>query len=86
MGSDKCLSENLTWRAKVNAIKSLINLWKQRTKTLKGKAIVVSSLFLSRLYYVLNIVTIPDWALNDITSCIIICLWSEKTRLLGNII
>lgn len=83
MGPNKCLCESLNWRAKVNAIKSIINLWKQRTLTLKGKAIVISSLLLSRLYYMLNTVTMPDWAHNDIKCSIIKFLWNGKTSLIA---
>lgn len=78
LGTDKELCEEKNWREKINSIKSIINLWKQRNLTLKGKATVVANLLLSKLYYNLHVVTIPDWALKEIKVAIVHFIWKDK--------
>lgn len=56
------------WKDKIDYIKRIINMWRQRRLTLKGKSVVTTNLLLL-IYYTLNIVNMPEWVENEISDC-----------------
>jgi hypothetical protein len=44
------------------------DMWLQRKLTIQGRVNVISSLFMSRLWYTLFVTSMPDWAIAEIKS------------------
>lgn len=78
LGLDKQICENMNWRRKINKIRNLLNIWKQRYLTLRGRAIVIQTLFLSRIWYILNVQPLPEWAANELKKLCREFLWANK--------
>jgi hypothetical protein len=61
----------LNWENKVNNITKMLNFWKMRNLSLHGKMSVISSLLMSKIWYTLMVVNIPEQYYNLIKA---ICL------------
>ena len=79
LGVDKLACENKNWKSKLNKIKSLLGLWSQRHLTLQGKSIVVNTFILSKLWYSIYVLPVPEWFISEIERCISNFIWSGKT-------
>jgi hypothetical protein len=80
IGKNQSQCNELNWRGKINKIKALLNMWLQRKLTIQGRVNVISSLFMSRLWYTLFVTSMPDWAITEIKNiCVqlyILCQWA----------
>jgi hypothetical protein len=63
--------QQLNWENKVNKITKILNFWKMRILSLHGKVNVNSSLLVSKIWYTLMVVNIPERYYNLIKD---ICL------------
>ncbi len=54
-----------------------LNFWKLRNLFLKGKVLVINSLFLSKMWYVLGC-ELPLWVYKKIKSIVLNFLWEGK--------
>jgi len=79
LGNDRKQCEESNWRDKVTKTKTILNMWKMRKLTIQGRAIVISSLLLSKLWYVLMTQPIPDWAEKEIRKTCLEFLWMKKS-------
>ena len=71
IGKNKKACELLNWENKVNKITKILNFWKMRNLSLHGKMSVISSLLMSKIWYTLMVVNIPEQYYNLIKA---ICL------------
>lgn len=78
---DDCDKKN--WKSKIDKIKALTCLWRQRNLTLSGRATVISSLFMSRVWYTLTVCPIPNWVVNEIKKICVDFLWSNGAHLVN---
>lgn len=78
---ERCLIMN--WKEKVKKIKCILNMWLQRNLTIQGRATVISSLLMSRLWYTLSVFPIPEWVVKEIKTCCIKFLWKNGSHLLN---
>lgn len=81
VGKNKNMCDELNWKDKVKKIKAITKLWQQRQLTLFGRATVVSTLLMSRLWYTIAVTSIPEWALDDIKKCCLDFLWGHASHL-----
>ena len=51
------------WRPRIDAVERVLNSWRSRSLSFRGKALVVNALALSRVWYVASLVHMPPWAL-----------------------
>lgn len=65
-GRNKEECENLNWGHKVQNIKQILNMWRQRQLTVHGRASVINTLLMSKLWYYLYVISIPFWARDTI--------------------
>jgi len=79
LGKNQNYCDEMNWREKVIKIKNICNLWKQRSLNIQGRAVVISSLLLSKLWYTLMVQSIPDWALHEIKTIVLQFLWMKKS-------
>ncbi|CAC5423437.1 unnamed protein product [Mytilus coruscus] len=81
LGNNKKMCDELNWKDKLKKIKAITKLWKLRQLTLFGRATVVSTLLMSRLWYTIAVNLIPKWALDDIKKCCLDFLWGHASHL-----
>ena len=81
VGKDKTVCDHLNWSGKVSKIKSLLNMWMQRQLTIQGRVNVISSLFMSRLWYSLFVTSMPDQVLRDIKTACVRFVWNNGAHL-----
>lgn len=80
VGKKQTECDEQNWKRKIDHIKSLLNMWKQRHLSIQGRAIVIGSLTLSRMWYILQSQSIPDWALQAIKTEILRFMWMNKSH------
>ncbi|CAC5405809.1 unnamed protein product [Mytilus coruscus] len=77
---NECIDRN--WKDKIRKITNIVNMWKQRHLTLSGRAVVISSLMMSRVWYTLAISSVPQWVSDKLKQLCINFLWSSGSHLL----
>jgi hypothetical protein len=81
IGKNQSQCNELNWRGKINKIKALLNMWLQRKLTIQGRVNVISSLFMSRLWYTLFVTSMPDWAITEIKNICVNFIWNKGAHL-----
>ncbi len=73
--------ENLKYnfKPKIATLKHLLNIWKQRTLTIKGKIAIVNSLALSPLIYVSSLLENHAEAIRELNDIIQNFIWEGQT-------
>lgn len=51
--------EEESWRPRITAVENALNSWRQRSLSYRGKALVISALALSRVWYVAPLIYVP---------------------------
>lgn len=72
--------EEMNWAEKVDKIKHILNIWRQRHLNLNGRAIVISNLLLSRIWYTLTVQPLPEWVEHTLRSSLLEFLWQKKAH------
>lgn len=73
---DKC--EEFNWKKKIDKIASLMNLWQQRSLSLRGRSVVIQTLLSSRIWYTLNVMPLPKWVEEKLRKSFSKFLWLGK--------
>ena len=74
-------ADNANWVSRVEKLEKRLNLWKMRTLSLKGKALIINALGASGLWYVATVLPMPEWVFTRIERAIWEFLWHGKTEL-----
>ena len=75
VGTDETQATDRTWDMVIKKINNIITLWKSRGLTLRGKAVVINALLLSKISHILGCCELPQWALNSLNRKISAFLW-----------
>ena len=59
---------------KINKLEKALNLWRARSLSLKGKALIINALGLNKLLYLAKVLIVPAWVFARVNS--IVWLWS----------
>ena len=70
----------LNFKEKVAKLKNILNIWRQRKLTYKGKVVVINSLALSQLLYVSTVLFVPQTIIDDVNDVIFKFLWPKKVH------
>ena len=70
--------EQDNWEPKLNKLESHLNLWKRRSLSLVGRALLINALGLSKLNYLASILIVPDWVKTKVNHIIWPFLWKKK--------
>ena len=62
--------EQDNWLPKLKKLESHLNLWKRRSLSLVGRALLVNALGLSKLNYLATVLIVPDWVKHKVNSLI----------------
>ncbi len=78
VGENENEISNVVWEEVFKGMQKRLNFWKLRNLFLKGKVLVINSLFLSKIWYVLGSVSLPLWVYKKIKSIVLNFLWEGK--------
>jgi exonuclease III len=68
----------LNYKARIQNMKNLLNTWKCRKLSLKGKVTVINNLALSPLLYVCSVIHTPDIVIEQVKKLILDFMWDGK--------
>ena len=71
-------TEQDNWQSKLNKLKKFLNLWKSRSLSLFGKALVVNVLGLKKLIYLVRVLILPAWVLSSVNWLIWPFIWNSR--------
>lgn len=75
--------EEESWRPRITAVENALNSWRQRSLSYRGKALVISALALSRVWYVAPLIYVPRWVGPELNTSIFRFFWSGKRVLVA---
>ncbi len=70
---------NLNSKPTIANLTNLLNMWKQRNLSLKGKITIINTLALAPLIYFSSTIYTPDKAITQVNNIIQNILWDVKT-------
>ena len=76
----------LNFTEKLSKFKHLLNMWKQRKLSLKGKVTIVNSLALPQMIYAASVLYVPPDIIHEVNSLIFSFLWPKKAHVKKNTI
>ena len=78
IGKNKKLCQSNNWDSRIDRCIKLLNTWKGRSLSVKGKVLVANTLIISRIVYVLNLTHIANDDANKLKKAIVDFIWSGK--------
>ena len=73
-------TDHANWDNRISKLEKRLNMWKSRTLSFKGKAIIINTLGASGLWYTATVIPMPDWVHTNVTKLIYDFLWNGKTE------
>ena len=70
-------------RPRITAVGNVLNSWRQRNLSYRGRSLINNALALSRIWYVASLVYIPGWVLRELNSLIFKFFWKGKRDLVA---
>ena len=70
--------EQDNWVSKVGKLEKAVNLWKSRSLSLVGKCMVVNVIGLSKFYYLVRVLLVPEWVIRRVNQIIWPFIWGSK--------
>ena len=71
------------WRPRITAVENVLNSWRQRNLSYRGKSPIINALALSRIWYVASLVYMPVWVLRELDSLVFRLFWKGKCDLVA---
>ena len=68
-------------RPRITAVGNVLNSWRQRNLFYRGRSLIINALALSRIWYVVSLVYMPDWVLRELNSLVFKFFWKGKRDL-----
>ena len=75
--------EEMNWRPRIVVVKNVLNSWRQRGLSFRGKALIVNALALARIWYIASLMHLPVWALRELASLVFVFFWKGKPDLVS---
>jgi hypothetical protein len=70
---------DLNYKHRILNLKKLLNIWKGRKLSLKGKVTVINTLAISSLVYISSVIHTPDIVIKEVKNLIVDFMWDGKT-------
>ena len=80
IGKDSEEVIHLNFKERIAKLKTVLNIWRQRTLTYKGKVVIINSLALSQLQYLSNVLFVPETVIDEVNDIIFKFLWPKKAH------
>ena len=71
---------DINFKERIEKLSHLLNMWKQRKLTLKGKVTIVNSLALSQIMYVASVLYVPPDVIEEVNKLMLNFLWKKKVH------
>lgn len=71
------------WRPRISAVEHDLLLWRQRSLSDRGKALIIDALALSRIWYAASLVHMPTFVLPELNQLVLKFFWSGKCDLVA---
>ena len=81
LGPEATESDN--FQRRIDALQNVLNSWRQRQLSFRGKALVTNALALSGMWYVISCMALPSWVISAVNKEIYSFLWSGKKELVS---
>ena len=81
LGNGNLEEEN--WRPRISAVEKCLNCWRGRSLSYAGKALIVNTLALSRVWYLASLIPMPDWVVAELNHLVFSFFWSGKSDLVA---
>lgn len=78
LGVESKEARDVTWTGVINKIRTVCTAWSGRKLRLKGKIIVVNSLLLAVCVYVMSVLDMPEWVMNELNKIVCDFIWEGK--------
>jgi len=78
LGRDEIRTRDLVWEEIIGKMEKRLNFWKHRQLYIKGTVLVLNFLFLSKMWYILNVVSLPTWVYKRIKTFTFNFMWDGK--------
>lgn len=78
LGVDSKEARDITWAGVINKIRTVCTAWKGRKLRIKGKITVVNNLMLSVCVYVMSVIEMPQWVMNELNKIVHDFIWEGK--------
>ena len=75
--------EEANWRARIAAVENVLASWRQRALSFRGRALVIGSLALSRIWYVASLIHMPLLCHPELARLIFPFFWKGKPDLVA---
>ena len=75
--------EHANWDPRLSKLTNRLNSWKQRTLSLRGKALITNILGASNLWYTASVYPMPEWVHTRVNTALYDFLWNSKTELVA---
>ena len=74
-------NERKNFKAKIDKLSTILDLWQSRSLTLFGRSLISKSLGISQLVYSISILDTPPECIKDINSLIFRFIWKKKSKI-----
>lgn len=78
IGKDEKKTRDIIWDEIVGGMERKLTFWKQRVLNLRGKILVVNALMLSKIWYALEVTSLPIWVYKRLKKSILNFIWEGK--------
>lgn len=81
----------INFRKRLKKFENLLNLWRQRALSIKGKITIIKSIALPQLLYICSNLAVPEWFTQKVNTCMFHFIWSanmdkvKRTTIIGKI-
>ena len=72
------ITENENWNKYLKNINDIINIWKQPKLSLKGKRIIINQLILSKIWFLAQVIPVPQKVITDLEGLVLDFLWGGR--------
>ncbi|MGL5244158.1 MAG: RNA-directed DNA polymerase, partial [Sarcina sp.] len=79
LGKDEKSVTDRMWEEVIGAMKNKLNFWERRILNLKGKILIVNVLMLTKMWYILSVVPMPNWFEKRVKEYVMDFIWEKKT-------
>ena len=80
ISKDTASISNINFEERLSKLRALLNMWKQRQLSLKGKITIINSLALSQILYVASVLYVPQEVIKEVNQLIFSFLWPKKVH------
>ncbi len=78
IGKNEKMMRDLMWEDVVGEMERILNYWKLRELTLRGKVLVINALMMTKMWYVLGVISMPMGIMKRLKKDVLDFLWNSK--------